>query len=88
MRVLPGLPVRRELVRYFSEADGTASATVILHRSEIQKLKTHGSALIPDIKRPKKVALATLLQAEQNACFLPHYARVAASPFPILSGDR
>ncbi len=40
------------------------------------------------IKRPKKMALATLPQAWQIACFLHHYAPVAASPFPILSGDR
>src|ERR1700724_3112590 len=40
------------------------------------------------IKRPKKMALATLPQAEQIACFLHHCARIAASPFPILSGNR
>jgi hypothetical protein len=40
------------------------------------------------IKRPKKMALATLTQAEQIACFLHHCARIAASPFPILSGNR
>jgi hypothetical protein len=34
------------------------------------------------------VALATLPQAEQIACSLYHHARVAASPFPILSGDQ
>jgi hypothetical protein len=34
------------------------------------------------------MALATLPQAWQIACFLHHYAPVAASPFPILSGDR
>ena len=34
------------------------------------------------------MALATLPQAEQIACFLHHYAGVAASPFPILSGDQ
>jgi hypothetical protein len=33
------------------------------------------------------MALAKLSQAKQIACFLHHYARVAASPFPILSGD-
>jgi hypothetical protein len=27
-------------------------------------------------------------RAERIACFLHHYARVAASPFPILSGDQ
>jgi hypothetical protein len=40
------------------------------------------------IKRAKKMALATLPQAEHIACFLHHYVRVAASPFPIVSGDR
>src|SRR6267143_4578884 len=39
------------------------------------------------IKRAKKMALATLPQAEQIACFLNHYVRVSASPFPIPSGD-
>jgi hypothetical protein len=34
------------------------------------------------------MALTTLPQAEQIACFLHHYARHAASPFPILSGDQ
>jgi hypothetical protein len=34
------------------------------------------------------MALATMLLAEQIVCFLHHYARVAASPFPIPSGDR
>jgi hypothetical protein len=34
------------------------------------------------------MALATLPQAESIACFLHRYARVAASLFPILSGDR
>jgi hypothetical protein len=41
-----------------------------------------------DIKRAKKLALVRLLQAEQIAYFLHHYARVAASPFPILSAGR
>jgi hypothetical protein len=27
-------------------------------------------------------------RAEKIACFPDHYARVAASPFPILSGDQ
>jgi hypothetical protein len=39
------------------------------------------------MKKAKKMALATLRQAKQVACFLNQYARVAASPFPILSGD-
>jgi hypothetical protein len=35
------------------------------------------------------MALVTLPQVEQIVvCFLHHYARVAASPFPILSGGR
>jgi len=34
------------------------------------------------------VALATLPQAEQIAGFLHHYARVAASLVPIISGDQ
>jgi hypothetical protein len=35
------------------------------------------------------MALATLPQVEQIVvCFLHHHARVAASPFPILSGGR
>ena len=34
------------------------------------------------------MALATMPQAEQIAYFLRHYARVAASPFPILSSDQ
>jgi len=33
-------------------------------------------------------ALPTVLQAEQIARFLYRYARVAASPSPILSGDQ
>ncbi len=33
------------------------------------------------------MALAMPAQAELIACFLRHYARVAASPFPVLSGD-
>jgi hypothetical protein len=33
------------------------------------------------------MALATLRQAELIACFLRHYARLGASPFPVLSGD-
>jgi hypothetical protein len=37
------------------------------------------------IKRPKAMALATLPQAEQVACFP---GRDAASPFPVLSGGR
>ena len=37
---------------------------------------------------PKKMAVATQSQPEQTACFLHHYARVPASPFPILSGDQ
>jgi hypothetical protein len=40
------------------------------------------------IKTAEQMALATLPQAEQVACFLHHDARVAASPFPILSGAR
>jgi len=36
------------------------------------------------IKRAKKMALATLPQAEQIACFLNHYVRVSASPFQFL----
>jgi hypothetical protein len=40
------------------------------------------------IKRAEKMALAALTQAEQIACSLRHCALVAASPFPILSGDR
>jgi hypothetical protein len=32
-------------------------------------------------KGAKKMALATLPQADQIACFLHHYARDAASPF-------
>ena len=34
------------------------------------------------------MALAALPQAEQIACFLHHYARVAPLPFPVLSGSR
>jgi len=35
------------------------------------------------------MALATLPHVKQIVvCFLHHYARVAASPFPILSGGR
>jgi len=41
-----------------------------------------------DIKRAKKMALVTLPQREQIACFLHHYARVAASPCPIPSAGR
>jgi hypothetical protein len=36
----------------------------------------------------RKRALTTLPEVEQIVCFLHHYARVAASPFPILSGDQ
>jgi len=52
------------------------------------KLKPYPSAGFRYIKWARKMALATLPQAEQIACFLHHYARVAASPFPILSGDQ
>jgi hypothetical protein len=59
-----------------------------------KRLKPHrsyswhfGSADPKYIKRLKKIALATLLDAEQIACFPHRYARVAASSFPILSGD-
>jgi hypothetical protein len=34
------------------------------------------------------MALATLPQAEQIACFLHHHALVSASPFPIPFDDR
>jgi hypothetical protein len=34
------------------------------------------------------MALAALPEAEPIACFLRHDAHVAASPFPILFGDR
>jgi hypothetical protein len=37
---------------------------------------------------PRKMAMATVSQAEQVACFPDHYARVPASPFPILSGGQ
>ena len=40
------------------------------------------------IKGPKKMAVAKLPGAEQIACFLHHYARAAASLFPVLSGDQ
>jgi hypothetical protein len=34
------------------------------------------------------MALVTLPQAEQIACFLHHFARVAASLFPVPFGDQ
>jgi hypothetical protein len=40
------------------------------------------------IMRLATMALAALLQAEPIACFLLHDARVPASLFPILSGER
>ena len=57
----------------------------------IRELKNITPAVQSDskyIKRARKMALATMPQAEQIAYFLRHYARVAASPFPILSGDQ
>jgi hypothetical protein len=39
------------------------------------------------IKTAEKMALAAP-QVEQIVCFPDHYARVAASPSPILFGDR
>jgi hypothetical protein len=61
----------------------------MLQHREIENLKLDGSAgFHMGIKRGKKMPLATVAQAEQLACFLYHYARVAASPFPILSNDQ
>jgi hypothetical protein len=55
----------------------------IFHAGSLQQLpKTRAKP------RPKKMALATVPLAEQIAGFLHLYARVAASPVPILFGDQ
>jgi hypothetical protein len=40
------------------------------------------------IKKARKITLAMLPPPEQTAFLLHHYARVAAWPLPILSGDQ
>ena len=61
---------------------------LFFHRSDIFKVNALRFGQIPECARIKKMALAKLLQAEQAAGFRHHCALVAASPFPILSGDR
>jgi hypothetical protein len=72
-------------VKHFRTQEDTALRTLRLTLARLHSLD--GSPASRYIKRAKKIAVATLLQPEQIACFRSRYARAAAS-FLTLSGDQ